>query len=127
MCTRGLLLFAHGARDPLWAEPFRTLAARTAQRRSDTAVRLAYLEFMQPTLAQAGAELAGIGCVRVDVVPVFLGTGGHVRRDLPRLLDELAQAHPGVHWRLQRALGERDRVIDAMADEVLLDLDGRGP
>ena len=112
---RGLLLFAHGARDPRWAEPFDAVARRVAHAEPAWQVRLAYLEFMSPTLREAGDALAAAGCTRVDVVPLFLGAGGHVRKDLPALLAELGAAHPSVHWALQRAIGEAPGVIDAMA------------
>ncbi len=113
--TRGILLFAHGARDPRWAEPFEAVAAQV--RASDAAllVQLAFLEFMSPALREAGDSLATAGCERVDVVPLFLGAGGHVRKDLPALLDALRTAHPQVEWRLQRAIGEVEGVIAAMA------------
>ncbi len=117
---RGLLLFAHGARDPRWAEPFEEVMRRVRQRDPALVVQLAFLEFMTPDLREAGAQLAGAGCTRVDVVPLFLGAGGHVRKDLPELLAELSAAHPGVQWRLQRAIGEVDSVIDAMAAAALL-------
>jgi sirohydrochlorin cobaltochelatase len=113
--TRGILLFAHGARDPRWAEPFDDVARRVRRRDPALSVQLAFLEFMTPTLRDAGQALAESGCTRVDVVPLFLGAGGHVRKDLPVLLAELASAHPGVRWQLQPAIGERDSVIDAMA------------
>ena len=51
--TSGLVLFAHGARDPEWAEPFRNIAKRVAATRADLAVKLAFLEFQSPTLADA--------------------------------------------------------------------------
>ena len=111
----GLLLFAHGARDPRWAEPFEAVAQRLRSNQPALTVELAYLEFMTPSLLEAGLLLVAAGCQRVDVVPLFLGAGGHVRKDLPVLLDELAGAHPEVAWHLQRAIGERDSVIDAMA------------
>jgi len=117
-----VLLFAHGARDPLWALPFRSLAQRVAALRPDAQVQLAFLEFMTPTLIDAGHELAGAGCTRVQVVPVFLGTGGHVRRDLPELIESLRAQHPQVLWRLCSALGERDSVIDALAREAVRDI-----
>ena len=117
---RGLLLFAHGARDPRWAEPFEDVARRVRQRDSAVSVQLAFLEFMTPSLREAGQVLAAAGCTRVDVVPLFLGVGGHVRKDLLTLLTELAAAHPGVHWQLQRAIGECDSVIDAMARAAVL-------
>jgi sirohydrochlorin cobaltochelatase len=118
----GLLLFAHGARDPRWAEPFEAVAARVRLQEPTWIVQLAFLEFMSPTLINAGHALAAAGCERVDVVPLFLGAGGHVRGDLPILLDELRAAHGGVRWQLQRAIGEQDGVIEAMARAAVFHL-----
>jgi sirohydrochlorin cobaltochelatase len=119
---RGLLLFAHGARDPRWSAPFEAIAARARQREPLWTVQLAYLELMAPTLIDAGDALASAGCERVDVVPLFLGAGGHVRNDLPALLAQLRARHPRIHWHLQRAIGERDSVVDAMADSAVTQL-----
>ena len=112
---RGLMLFAHGARDPRWALPFEAVARRVRKHAPALVVQLAYLEFMAPGLVDAGQALAETGCVRVDVVPLFLGAGGHVRKDLPLLLAELSSLHPQVTWQLRSAIGEVDSVIDAMA------------
>lgn len=112
----GLLLFAHGARDPRWAAPFEDVAARVRAARPGVPVRLAFLEFMASDLREAGRQLAAEGCTQVEVLPLFLGAGGHVRKDLPALLAELGQAHPGVAWQLHPAVGELDPVIAAMAD-----------
>jgi sirohydrochlorin cobaltochelatase len=118
--TRGVLLFAHGARDPRWAEPFEEVAKRVREREPSAAVQLAFLEFMAPTLREAGEALVAAGCTRIDVVPLFLGAGGHVRKDLPALLAELRAEHPAVQWQLQRAIGEADGVIEAMAHAAVL-------
>jgi sirohydrochlorin cobaltochelatase len=112
----GLILFAHGARDPRWAAPFEAVAARLRATHPAVAVRLAFLEFMTPSLAEAGAQLAAAGCDSVAVLPMFLGAGGHVRKDLPLLLDALRAAHPGVAFTLHAAIGEIDSVVAAMAD-----------
>ena len=112
---RGLLLFAHGARDPRWSAPFEDVAARLRGLAPEAPVELAFLEFMAPGLAEAGARLAAAGCSAVDIVPLFLGAGGHVRRDVPELVAALAAAHPTVAWRLCAAVGETEEVIAAMA------------
>lgn len=112
----GLLLFAHGARDPAWSVPFETVRRLCQAAHPQRPVALAFLEFTAPDLEHAGAELAARGCTAVDVVPLFLGVGGHVRKDVPRLLAGLAAAHPGVHWRLCRSIGEDERVIAAIAN-----------
>ena len=116
---RGLVLLAHGARDPAWAAPFEATAARVRERAPGTAVRLAFLELMAPGLDAAAGELAALGCRRVDVVPVFLGMGGHVRRDVPAQVEALRRAHPGVDFALHEAVGEAPRVIAAIAETAL--------
>ena len=114
--TTGLILFAHGARDPRWAAPFEAVAAQVRARAPDAPVRLAFLEFMTPSLPEAGAELVAAGCRAVAVLPMFLGAGGHVRKDLPLLLDALRASHPGVDFSLHTAVGEQDSVMAAMAE-----------
>jgi sirohydrochlorin cobaltochelatase len=113
--STGLILFAHGARDPRWAHPFEAVAERVRSLHPGVEVRLAYLELMAPDLPTAGAELAGAGCQSITIVPLFLGSGGHVRRDLPEIVERLRASHPGVCWNLQPPVGEMPAVIDALA------------
>ena len=115
MLCDGLILFAHGARDPRWAEPFEAVVRRIRAQRPGLPVQLAFLELMPPDLAAAGALLAAAGCRRVQVLPMFLGTGGHLRRDLPPMVDKLREQHPQVQWQLQAAVGEHPLVGEAMA------------
>jgi sirohydrochlorin cobaltochelatase len=118
--TEGLLLFAHGARDPAWARPFEIVAERLRAARPGTPLVLAFLEFMAPDMEQAADQLAAAGCTRVHVLPLFLGTGGHVRRDVPPLLDRLRERHgDAVEWLLHAPLGEQEAVLQAIADACL--------
>jgi len=117
--TIGLLLFAHGARDPMWARPFEAVAARCQAERGADRVALAFLEFMAPDLVAGGSALVAAGCSQVDVVPLFLGAGGHVRKDIPVLMAKLQADHPGVRFVLRPTIGEATAVIDAMAATAL--------
>jgi sirohydrochlorin cobaltochelatase len=117
--TRAVLLFAHGARDPRWAQPFEAVAAHIRAAAPAVPVALAFLELMPPTLDAAAAALVAGGATTIDVVPLFLGTGGHLRDDLPPLVDALRASHPGVTIRLQAAIGEHPLVSDAMARAAL--------
>ena len=119
----GLILFAHGARDPRWAEPLERLRARVA-REAPGPVSVAFLDIMQPDLPTAAADLVAAGCRGVCVVPVFLGHGGHVRRDLAALLEAVAARHPGIGVRAVPAVGEDEAVIDALAAYSLAALSG---
>ncbi len=113
----GLILFAHGARDERWREPFDQLLEQV-RRGHDGPVELAFLELMQPDLATAASMLATTGVSRIVVVPLFLGTGGHLRRDLPRLLEQARQV-AGVEIAAVPAAGEQGDVLDAIAGYCL--------
>lgn len=112
---RGVILFAHGARDPLWRTPFEAVRQRVQAQLPATPVRLAFLEMMTPDLATAVAELAQDGCSEITVVPLFLGQGGHVRRDLPGLIAQLQAAHPQLAIGAVPAAGEDPAVLAAIA------------
>jgi len=114
-----IVLFAHGASDPEWAVPFRRIAARLRDARPGLPVQLAFLELMQPALADVVAGLAAGGVTRITLVPLFLAQGGHLKKDLPRLLDEIRSSHPGVSIDVTQAIGESERLTAAIADWVL--------
>jgi sirohydrochlorin cobaltochelatase len=126
MPTQGLILFAHGARDPRWAEPFERVAARVRELRPDWAISLAYLEFLAPDLDTAGAALAAGGCTEVEILPLFLGAGGHVRKDLPERVGKLRLNHPAVQWKLRPAAGESDILVEALARIAVQTMEERG-
>ena len=123
--SRALILFAHGARDPGWAEPFERLAARVRAITPRHEVRLAFLELMHPDLGEAAAELVSGGATRISVVPIFLGSGGHIRRDLPSLIEQLRKRHPGVEFESATPAGEDRAVLDAIAAYCASQLEGR--
>lgn len=116
-----LVLFAHGARDPAWAEPVRRVQAAIQARDPAVRVEVAFLEFIAPTLADCGDALAAAGYERVVVLPMFIAQSGHLKRDVPEMLAALRGRHPRVDFRLAQAVGESDAVIQAMA-AVGLDL-----
>jgi sirohydrochlorin cobaltochelatase len=116
MGARALILFAHGARAASWAAPFERLRDLTAARLPGLPVSLAFLELMEPRLPAEVARLAAQGIAEVTVVPVFLGQGGHLLRDLPLLVDQLKIDHPGMAVNVAGAVGEDPAVLDAMTE-----------
>lgn len=112
---RGIILFAHGSRDPLWSQPMEAVAERTRQLDPQALVRCAYLELTAPDLPACAAELVASGVQSITIVPMFLGVGKHAREDLPHLVADLQHRYPGVAWQLQGAIGEDARVTDLLA------------
>src|SRR5678815_4518477 len=87
MTDPAIILFAHGARDPGWAEPFRKIKRALEARRPGVTVELAFLELMEPGLPDA----------------------------VPKILDALRAEHPGVKIELLPAIGDVDAILEAIA------------
>ena len=111
----GIVLFAHGSRDPLWRAPIEAVQSHIRAQHPDVAVRCAYLELTTPDLPQAVQELVELGAKQVTIVPMFLGTGKHAREDLPVLVQDLRARHPDVRIHVQGAIGEDARMTALMA------------
>jgi len=111
----GIVLFAHGSRDPLWRAPIEAVQSHIRAHHPGVAVRCAYLELTTPDLPQAVQELVDEGASTVTIVPMFLGTGKHARADLPVLVDGLRAQHPAVQFVVQGAIGEDPRMTALMA------------
>ncbi len=112
---KALILFAHGARAASWKQPFERLQALSQEKLSDTTVKLAFLELMEPNLPDVVAELIKNRYEQIQVVPVFLGQGAHVLRDLPLIIEELTALYPQVSLEVSQAVGENAIVLDAIA------------
>jgi len=119
MSRQAIILFAHGAREPEWAAPFVAVQRRLQAARPDTLVIAAFQEFMAPTLAAAVAQSAEQGVQRVVVVPMFIGPGSHVTRDLPLLLEQERRRHPQLELRVLPSIGEAPEMLQAVADWIL--------
>jgi len=124
--VRGLILFAHGARDPRWADPLVRLRDRLTQVAPATPLAIAFLDIMEPDLPTAAERLVAAGCDGLCIVPIFLGQGGHVRRDLAALIETVLARHPGLDIRSAPAVGEDNGVLDALAVYCLAALDRPG-
>ena len=118
IANSALLLFAHGSSDPGWAAPFVKLKTAIQARDASRIVELAFLERMQPSFDEAVAILQKQGVSEITVAPIFLAIGGHMRKDLPALI-ETTHKRTGIAFRVLPALGESGEMIEFIATWVL--------
>ena len=117
--TTGIILFAHGSRDPQWRLPIEAVAMQIMAQQPGTLVRCAYLELCLPSLPDAATDLIAAGACKIRVFPLFLGVGKHAREDLPLLISELRAAHPDIEVNILPTAGESGKLIALMADIAL--------
>jgi sirohydrochlorin cobaltochelatase len=139
----GILLFAHGSRDPMWRKPIEAVALEIASKQSKLPVACAYLELCEPGLPDAAQQMILLlqdrqkdttksialhaesmpasdqKRLKIRILPMFLGMGKHAREDLPELAAELRHAHPEVDFEIAPAVGEDPRVTSLLAQLAL--------
>jgi sirohydrochlorin ferrochelatase len=115
--STGYIVFAHGSSIESANEAVRTVATEMAQRGGLNIVEAAFLEGGQPSLAGALASMAD-RVTHVVVVPYFLTLGLHLKRDLPRLIDEVKQTHPNVRIDVAPPLDRHPSMVDILLDRA---------
>ena len=120
MSQTALILFAHGARDPEWARPVEAVAALLRERFSGRTVRVAFLEFLTPSLTDLVSQIVSESSTStsIDILPFFIAQGGHLRQEVPVMLSEIREQHPQLQLRLLPPLGELPSVQDAIANAI---------
>jgi sirohydrochlorin cobaltochelatase len=113
----GIVLFAHGSPDPEWSRSIEQIALSLRSRLPAVAVALGYLEH-GPSLDEAVGALAAKGALSIRVVPVFLGQGGHMKQDLPKLVARVGAERPNQKLILESIIGDQPQVIEAIAGAI---------
>jgi len=81
-------------------------------------VEVGFMECNEPTIPEAIDRCVHAGATRVVAVPYFIHAGTHVADDLPTLLEEAQERHPGVEFALGDYIGLSPRLTDLLADRA---------
>jgi sirohydrochlorin ferrochelatase len=114
----GVIVFAHGSRVESANEAVRAVAADLARRTGNPDVTAAFLELGEPNLQGAADRLAAAGATRIVVLPYFLTFGLHMERDLPVLIHQIVDAHPGIEVVTAAPLDGHPGLTEILADRL---------
>ncbi len=119
----GVMVCGHGSRDPQAVSEFAAAARGIAERLPEYVVESGFLEFARPVIRDGLETLRARGITRILAVPGMLFAAGHVKNDIPSVLNAYAAEHPelsieygrelGIDLKLVRAAGAR--IEDALA------------
>jgi sirohydrochlorin cobaltochelatase len=116
---KGIILFGHGSRTAEYIRPFERIRDAIAAQQPDAVVELGFLELTQPSFDESIECLVRRAVTAISVVPIFIGPGRHVLKDLPQLAANAMDRHPALKISLAAPVGEAQEVIDAMAKFAL--------
>jgi sirohydrochlorin ferrochelatase len=126
--VKGILIIDHGSvREAAnqMLECVGELVQRMAGER--VVVRVAHMELASPTIADGFESCLEAGATEIVAFPYMLSPGKHSTRDIPRMVSDVAAAHPeipvqvtsafGVNEQLAAVVLEKSGVTPAMLEE----------
>ena len=135
------MVCGHGSRDVAAVEEFHRLVRKLAERLPQQPLESGFLEFARPIIREGLDRLRARGVDHVLAVPGMLFAAGHVKNDVPSVLNAYAAEHGmtvefgrdlGIDPKLLRAALERIEAALASApgavarEDTLLAVSGRG-
>jgi len=113
-----LVLFSHGSLLCGAGEALDAHAARLRARGEYALVEVGYMNYSEPTFAQAVAKCRAAGATDIVVLPFFLVPGYFVTTTLPQQIAQAQQEFPDVSFTVASALGTDERLADALLDSA---------
>ena len=114
-----LVLLSHGAKTQEWRENMEALQREVFKQNPAQKTRLAFLNLMTPSLSEALTELIAENETAITIAPIFIGTGGHIARDIAEIVASFQNDHPNITFNLLPPLGTHPIVLSAMAKAAL--------
>ena len=117
MTTVGVMVCGHGSRDIDAIEEFQRLVHGLAIRLPAYPLESGFLEFARPILREGLDRLRGHGVDHVLAIPGMLFAAGHVKNDVPSVLNAYAAEH-GIRIDFGRDLGIDPKLLAAAGDRI---------
>jgi sirohydrochlorin cobaltochelatase len=112
-----LVLMAHGSKDPRWRGTFECLY-ESVRMNFGEGIRLAYMEFVGPTLMDVAKECFAEGVLSLRVLPLFMAGGAHVATDIPEQMAQVREAFPGMAVEAMSPIGEDPRMFAVIMEII---------
>lgn len=109
-----VVLVGHGTRLERGQEEFRSLV-ELARGRLPARIEAGFIEFAEPTLADAVDAAARAGAQRITVAPVVLVGAGHLKDDAASVAARIRERTPDAEVRLAAQLGASTELLELAA------------
>jgi len=118
MTTMGVMVCGHGSRDLEAISEFQSVAAGIKARLPQYPVASGFLEFARPIIRDGLDKLHRQGARHILAIPGMLFAAGHVKNDIPSVLNTYAAQHPGLRIDYGRDLAVERRLLAVAAQRI---------
>ncbi|MFN3504683.1 MAG: precorrin-8X methylmutase [Caldimicrobium sp.] len=98
-------------------DPFLKILAETLNLPEED-IKLAYLQFGEPSLENRIEELIQNGDKDIVVHPFFLSEGHHVTKDIPSIIDNFKRTYPDINIIYTKPLGLHEKLAEIVQERI---------
>jgi sirohydrochlorin ferrochelatase len=117
--STAIIIVDHGSRRAESNQRLEELVAMFRQRFDYEIVESAHMELAAPSIGDSFDRCVAQGATRVIVNPFFLLPGRHWKHDIPALVAQAAQKHPGIEFLVTAPLELHPLILQIMQDRIL--------
>lgn len=115
---RAILYVGHGTRSKKGAEEAKQFLERVINEVECEIQEFSFLELTEPFIAEGFTRCVERGATSICVVPVFLLSAGHIKKDIPEAMEPLLVRYPNIHVEMADPFGVREDLLDAMVELI---------
>jgi sirohydrochlorin ferrochelatase len=115
---KALLVMAHGTPRAEANVDVLRVAEAVRERNAYPFVHVCYLDCNEPDIATGVDQCVAAGANEIVAVPYFLHSGRHLLRDIPAILEDAVQRHPGLSVAMGDYVGHMSAMSDVLRDRV---------
>lgn len=113
-----VLVIGHGTRRAAGVAEFHALIEQLRQALPQRTLLAGFLELTDPSLADAMETLRQQGVRRITALPAFLMAAGHIKNDIPFMLNAFQAEHPGLEITLGADLGVHPHLLQVARERI---------
>ncbi len=85
---------------------------------NNNCVKVAYLQFAEPEIADAIRDCVQNGAKRIILHPYFLSSGMHVTKDIPEIIKESEKKYPDTEFVYTEPLGIHEKLVHVVIERI---------
>jgi len=114
-----ILYVGHGTRSKKGAEEAKRFLQKVMDEVKEPIQEISFLELTEPSIEEGFVRCIERGATSITVVPLFLLTAGHIKKDIPETLGLLQERHPHIAVTVADPFGVQDVILDGMTELVM--------